>query len=98
MERQEESERVRKNYRSGVKQVGDWLTKTETLLDLPLPFSAAAINEHLSLLLEAQDQLGSVEDTYKEASKLAQDLVQDSPQEAVNEMYGSLKVRQRPMK
>lgn len=83
--------RNRKDFRSGVEVLSNWLRKAESILNSPQLGSTRRIQEHIEKLMKLQGEVEDIENLFKNVSKTFQTLIQDLSREDVDKMMTTLK-------
>ncbi|XP_060527804.1 muscle-specific protein 300 kDa isoform X12 [Cylas formicarius] len=83
--------RNRKDFRSGVEVLSNWLRKAEETLNTPSLGSTERICKHRDNLMNLQSEVEEIENLFKNISKAFQSLIQDLSREEVDKMMTTLK-------
>ena len=83
--------RSRKDFRTGVDVLSNWLTKAEAILSSQDLESTDKIKQHLEKLQSLQGEVEGMENLFKNISKTFQTLIQDLSRDEVDRMMSTLK-------
>lgn len=83
--------RNRKDFRSGVDILSNWLRKAESVLNSPQLGSTERIKQHIENLMKLQGEVEEIENLFKNVSKTFQTLIQDLTRDEVDKMMLILK-------
>ncbi|XP_070576380.1 nesprin-1-like [Ptychodera flava] len=97
--KEEEAERLQREYAAGLKTLTIWLDKSEKILLGPVECTYKGLKDHAQDLDEIREQEQANEEIFKQVSKTAQALVKSCSPERVESMLHTLKlIKQRIVK
>ncbi|KAK9890576.1 hypothetical protein WA026_011946 [Henosepilachna vigintioctopunctata] len=83
--------RNRKDFKSGIEMLSQWLRKAENIVNSPQLGSTERIIEHIEKLVKLQGEIEDIESVFKSISKTFQTLIQDLSRDEVEKMMILLK-------
>lgn len=83
--------RNRKDYKSGIDSLSQWLRNAESILNSPPLASTEKIKQYGDQLLKLQNEVESIEELFKSISKTFQNMITDLPRDEVDKIMNTLK-------